>query len=266
MKNDLRGGCSSSEASSDSPRGESSRARYHRQSMRAPTVGRLLGMVLAGVLLANGLSASDVAAPLPDVANVASRRHLTMNGDWRTIVDPYGNGHVDYRAQARGDGGFFKDARPKSPSDLVEYDFDTSPVLKVPGDWNTQRHELLYYEGTVWYRRRFESRARSRGAATSFTSTPRTTRARSTSTASVVGDARRRLHAVRVRGHGEAARRHELRRREGGQHAAARGRADRHTDWWNYGGLTRAGAPRRRCRRRSCATIASSSRADRSRP
>ena len=115
-------------------------------------------MVLAGVLLANGLGASDVVAPPPDVANVASRRHLTMNGDWRTIVDPYGNGYVDYRAQPRGDGGFFKDAGPQSPSDLVEYDFDTSPVLKVPGDWNTQRPELLYYEGPLWYRRRFEAR------------------------------------------------------------------------------------------------------------
>jgi hypothetical protein len=27
----------------------------------------------------------------------------------------------------------------------------------VPGDWNSQREDLRYYEGTVWYRRAFEA-------------------------------------------------------------------------------------------------------------
>ena len=29
-------------------------------------------------------------------------------------------------------------------------------LLFVPGDWNTQRPQLYYYEGTVWYRKHFE--------------------------------------------------------------------------------------------------------------
>lgn len=107
------------------------------------------------LLIAVALEAADPAEHQP-IANVAERRQIPLSGDWRTIVDPYGNGHVDYRAQPRKDG-FFADARPKGPSDLVEYDFDTSPVLKVPGDWNTQRPELLYYEGPMWYRRKFEA-------------------------------------------------------------------------------------------------------------
>ena len=37
----------------------------------------------------------------------------------------------------------------------MEYSFDASPVLNVPGDWNTQREPLMFYEGTVWYRREF---------------------------------------------------------------------------------------------------------------
>src|SRR5205085_510243 len=40
--------------------------------------------------------------------------------------------------------------------DLVEYDFDTSETLKVPGDWNTQREGLLFYEGTIWYKKSFD--------------------------------------------------------------------------------------------------------------
>ena len=38
---------------------------------------------------------------------------------------------------------------------LVEYDFAKSPTLKVPGDWNTQRDALFFYEGPLWYQRDF---------------------------------------------------------------------------------------------------------------
>jgi beta-glucuronidase len=31
----------------------------------------------------------------------------------------------------------------------VEYGFDTSPQLDVPGDWNSQRDSLFFYEGTI---------------------------------------------------------------------------------------------------------------------
>src|SRR5713226_7927215 len=40
--------------------------------------------------------------------------------------------------------------------DLIEYDFDTSESLKVPGDWNTQEERLLLYEGTIWYKKSFD--------------------------------------------------------------------------------------------------------------
>src|SRR5262249_45617828 len=32
----------------------------------------------------------------------------------------------------------------------------TSGQLNVPGDWNTQRESLLFYEGSVWYKRSFD--------------------------------------------------------------------------------------------------------------
>jgi len=112
----------------------------------------LLALSLVVGVAPGSLAAADDAPP---VANLAARRQVSLNGDWRTIVDPYGHGGVDYRAQPRRDG-YFRDARPRGPSDLVEYDFDTAPVLKVPGDWNTQRPELLYYEGPLWYRRQLE--------------------------------------------------------------------------------------------------------------
>jgi len=47
----------------------------------------------------------------PPLANAVSRREVSLDGAWRTIVDPYGHGGVDYRAQPRADG-YFRDARP----------------------------------------------------------------------------------------------------------------------------------------------------------
>ena len=34
--------------------------------------------------------------------------------------------------------------------------FAKSPTIKVPGDWNTQKPELFYYEGLLWYEREFD--------------------------------------------------------------------------------------------------------------
>jgi len=49
----------------------------------------------------------------------------------------------------------------KTPRDLIEYNFDTAPKLKVPGDWNTQEEKLYYYEGTVWYQKYFDIEKRA---------------------------------------------------------------------------------------------------------
>ena len=93
----------------------------------------------------------------------ASRDGASLNGRWHTIVDPYENGFYDYRQQPRAHG-YFDDAPPANKSDLVEYDFARSPELDVPGDWTTQRPELLYYEGTIWYERRFDWTSKTPGA------------------------------------------------------------------------------------------------------
>jgi beta-glucuronidase len=38
---------------------------------------------------------------------------------------------------------------------LIEYDFGSSPTLQVPGDWNSQRDALFFYEGPVCCEKRF---------------------------------------------------------------------------------------------------------------
>jgi beta-glucuronidase len=95
------------------------------------------------------------AAPL--IANADARQRMSLDGAWQVIVDPYDVGVLDYRAQLlSNNNAFYKNYKPQSESELVEYNFDTSGQLNVPGDWNTQRESLLFYEGSVWYKRSFD--------------------------------------------------------------------------------------------------------------
>ncbi|MDQ3821186.1 MAG: beta galactosidase jelly roll domain-containing protein, partial [Acidobacteriota bacterium] len=92
-------------------------------------------------------SAGSQAQQTGLIANVAGRNTVSLDGQWKAIIDPYETGETYH---------FAKDARPKSKSELQEYSFDTAASLNVPGDWNTQRPELFFYEGVVWYRRTFD--------------------------------------------------------------------------------------------------------------
>ena len=107
----------------------------------------VLVAVTAALLAVHAAGTETAPAPAPIVLTGADMRPSTsLNGDWATIVDPYSNGFSSYFRNQKQQPG---DTRP------VEYDFAKSPALKVPGDWNTQRESLFYYEGPIWYERDF---------------------------------------------------------------------------------------------------------------
>lgn len=97
-------------------------------------------------------------APALQIINIAARKTVPLDGIWKTIVDPYENGYYNYRLKPLPDSeSYFADRDFDSDRTvLYEYNFNTDKTLQVPGDWNTQRPELYYYEGTVWYRRNFD--------------------------------------------------------------------------------------------------------------
>ena len=99
------------------------------------------------------------AQQLDLIANTDARQTISLDGQWKTIIDPYESGYYDYRYQP-STNGYFKDAKPKTKTDLIEYDFDTSESLTVPGDWNTQKDRLFLYEGTIWYKKSFAYKAK----------------------------------------------------------------------------------------------------------
>jgi beta-glucuronidase len=105
---------------------------------------------------ANSVSAETSTQHNPILlTDVDHRDAISLNGPWHFMIDPYQTGLYSFHNEIRKDG-YFKNAHPVPGGPLVEYDFDKSPTLQVPGDWNTQRTDLFNYEGLVWYQRYFD--------------------------------------------------------------------------------------------------------------
>ena len=113
----------------------------------------LVGLAVAVALLPASLAAADQKPTL--LVDADHRTSVSLNGDWHVIVDPYDNGYYDFRMQPRADG-YFRNEKPDGSGRLIEYDFSKSATLKVPGDWNSQRDSLFFYEGTIWYEKDFQ--------------------------------------------------------------------------------------------------------------
>lgn len=78
--------------------------------------------------------------------NIDSRECESLNGQWQAIIDPTDVG--EWRQ-------IWKEKKPEKKTDFVEYAFEGSPLLNVPGDFNSQIKELTYMEGVVWYKKNF---------------------------------------------------------------------------------------------------------------
>ena len=114
---------------------------------------RLLTTIFAtGCLL---MSMADNPS-LPLIQNVNAYETMSLNGEWNYIVDVQEEGYYDYRMKPTP-WGFFRNAKPQKPEDLIEYDFDKSPTMQIPSDWNTKDERLFFYEGTVWFKRSFQA-------------------------------------------------------------------------------------------------------------
>ena len=115
-------------------------------------------ITLAAFLLVSLAAHAGEDAPSPQIVNVLGRETISLDGLWKTIVDPYENGYYNYRMHPHGEASsYFADRDfDADRTVLYEYNFNTDRTLLVPGDWNTQRDQLYYYEGTVWYRNIFD--------------------------------------------------------------------------------------------------------------
>lgn len=123
----------------------------------ASLAAALVASVSVFIVSPESVRAAEPSGTAPQITNVQARSTFSLDGLWKTIVDPFENGYYDYRRMPlKDEGSYFADKDfNKDRTKLYEYNFNTDRTLLVPGDWNTQRDELYYYEGTVWYRNRF---------------------------------------------------------------------------------------------------------------
>ncbi|MFZ0429688.1 MAG: glycoside hydrolase family 2 TIM barrel-domain containing protein [Acidobacteriota bacterium] len=190
-----------------------------------------MGLFAVAAFAAGQARAADL------ITNVDGRTTTSLDGKWEIIIDPYETGYYDYRYQP-GDNGYFKNHQARNKSDLVEYSFDSSELLDVPGDWNTQQEKLLFYEGTIWYKKSFDFRKKP-----------------GTRVFLYFGAANYQSHVYlngeRLGGHAGGFTPFDFeitdRLRDQDNYVVVKVDNTRHrdalptvnTDWWNYGGLTR---------------------------
>ncbi len=94
----------------------------------------------------------DYPAADPLLGFIDARNMQSLSGEWNLIVDPMGVGDPGSLF-----GGFTQNRQPSTDMDLIEYNYETSPTVRVPGDFNTQDERLFFYQGRVWYFTTFEA-------------------------------------------------------------------------------------------------------------
>jgi beta-glucuronidase len=116
-------------------------------------------MKRVGIFTALALHVTMILAQENLITNLPGRKTTSLNGKWQYIIDPYETGFYDYRLKERAEKdreAYWNNDIPDNKSDRKEHGYIDKYTLNVPGDWNSQEEKLLYYEGTVWYKKSFD--------------------------------------------------------------------------------------------------------------
>ncbi len=99
-----------------------------------------------------GEPASPNVAPASVISNIQNHSRLSLDGRWQWIIDPFDAA----RRKPRDRRAVWNDQIEQAGQTIIEYEWDSSPTIPVPGDWNTQVPELMYYTGVAYFRHQFE--------------------------------------------------------------------------------------------------------------
>jgi beta-glucuronidase len=101
---------------------------------------------------AQATSAPVLPTPAAQFGGVAARDSFSLDGLWKYVIDPFDTA----RRKPRDRRTLWKDLQEdvlKGP--LIEYEWASSRDILLPGDWNSRVNELSFYDGTVYFHRRF---------------------------------------------------------------------------------------------------------------
>ncbi|MGZ3754421.1 MAG: glycoside hydrolase family 2 protein [Mucilaginibacter sp.] len=105
------------------------------------------------------LFALNTSAQSNLITNIQNRKATSLNGKWQYIVDPYETGFYDYRYKElneKNPDAYWNTDIPANKTEKKEHGYIDKYSIEVPGDWNHQKPEFLYYEGTIWYKKSFD--------------------------------------------------------------------------------------------------------------
>lgn len=119
-------------------------------------------------LFACGWFASPAGAqelrPSVLLTGASSRESQPLSGQWTYGKDLYRTGLTDINGWvAKSRMQRFRDLdvqaeEAEGGTEFFEFDLDRGPLMTIPGAWNAAEPELRYYDGLIWFQRKFAAR------------------------------------------------------------------------------------------------------------
>ncbi len=123
----------------------------------------LVGALACQPALAQAAQA-DSLRPAFLLTGALHRDSQDLSGQWTYSKDLYRTGLTDINgwvAKSRMQRARDVDVaavEAKGGVDFYEFDMDRGPLINVPGAWNAAAAELRYYDGLIWFQRKFDAR------------------------------------------------------------------------------------------------------------
>lgn len=117
-------------------------------------------LALAWALALPTLAADSLRPSLLLTARAADQ---DLSGRWTYSKDLYRTGFTDINGwPAKPRMQRFRDvdvaaSEAKGGAGFFEYDLDRAPAMELPGAWNSAVPELRYFDGLMWFQRRFDA-------------------------------------------------------------------------------------------------------------
>ncbi|QBE66745.1 glycoside hydrolase family 2 TIM barrel-domain containing protein [Pseudoduganella lutea] len=115
--------------------------------------------------------AADDLRPRFLLTGAQSRDSQDLSGQWTYSKDLYRTGLTDINGWvAKSRMQRYRDLdvaaeEARATTDFYEFDMDRGPLVAIPGAWNAAVPEMRYYDGLVWFQRRFKAPAPDGGRA-----------------------------------------------------------------------------------------------------
>ena len=117
--------------------------------------------LLLAFIAAPALAADALRPPL--LLTGARTNVQDLSGRWTYSKDLYRTGFTDIngwvaksRMQRHRDVDVAAEETKSGPA-FFEFDLDRGPAMDIPGAWNSATPELRYFDGLIWFQRRFDA-------------------------------------------------------------------------------------------------------------